>query len=126
MRFAALAVAITALAWVVAALAAPPAAPGVALGMGVAGLCAIGAVSLLSRLSRRAKEAGEGPAAQQAAQALLLGFAGLMLARMLGYLAFLGGVVVTRTFEPVSVCIGLVCGTLVFQVLEVAYIKRLT
>jgi hypothetical protein len=127
LSFLALALAGTALSYGVAFAVAPGRAPGVALGTAVAGLSAAGVVALLSRLRARAKAAGEdGAGAQQAVQALVRGFAGLMLARMVGYLAFLGAVAATRIVEPVSVCIGLVCGTIVFQGLEVAYLKRLT
>ncbi|MFQ5702243.1 MAG: hypothetical protein ACE5HU_10410, partial [Acidobacteriota bacterium] len=55
---------------------------------------------------------------------LITAFAGLMLARMLGYVALLMAAVFMGMGEPVSVCIGLVGGTLVFQPLEILYFKQ--
>ena len=113
----------TAAAWLIAAAVRPPAAPGVAVGAAVAGLFAAAAVGLLRRV--RARGAAAGASSQETMQGLLKGFAGLMLARMVGYLTFLGAVVATRTLEPISVCVGLLCGTLVFQALEVVYVRKL-
>jgi predicted CDP-diglyceride synthetase/phosphatidate cytidylyltransferase len=81
-------------------------------------------VGLLRRVRARGVAAGVSP--QDLVQGLMKGFAGLMLARMVGYLTFLGAVAATRALEPVSVCVGLVCGTVVFQALEVAYVRKLT
>ena len=122
--FIVLAIAGTAIAWLITRTLAPGWAPGVTLGTSVAGLSAAAAVGLLGRW--RARAGGGGSAeAQLEIQALMRGFAGLMLVRMVGYLTFLGAVVATKRFEPVSVCAGLVGGTIVFQALEVMYVKRM-
>jgi hypothetical protein len=114
----------TLLAWGATMALRPVSAPGVAAGFLVAGLFAAAAVGLLRRL--RAKAAAAGASPQESAQGLMKGFAGLMVARMVGYLTFLGAVAATRALEPLSVCVGLVCGTVVFQALEVAYVRKLT
>jgi hypothetical protein len=115
--------AVTAAAWLIASAVRPASAPGVAVGAAVAGLFAAAAVGVLRRVRARGVAAGVSP--QEAMQGLVKGFAGLMVARMVGYLTFLGAVVATRTLEPFSVCVGLVCGTVVFQALEVMYVRKL-
>ena len=49
-----------------------------------------------------------------------------MLARMLGYLTFIGAVVVWKPGDPLSFCAGLIAGTVVFQVIEVIYVRKMS
>jgi len=117
--FVALVIGLTAAAAVAAALVAPgrlDVAGGVALGTGFAGVCAAIAVVTLGRI-RSSTDPNAGAK-------LVNAFVGLMLARMVGYLAFLGGVVALGIGDALSVCVGLVGGTLVFQAMEVLYLRK--
>lgn len=121
MPFAVWVVALTLLAGAAAMMAAPgrrDVATGVALGMGVAGAFATAAMTVLRKL----KGAG-GP---EATARMVNVYLGLMLARMLGYLTFIGAVVVLKPGDPVSFCGGLIAGTLVFLVLEIAYLRKMS
>lgn len=100
---------------------------GAVLGMAVAGLFATVAVHLFDRIRRSEKPAGSGESAAGGANVgtkLMAAFTGLMLARMIGYGAFLTGAVVLRAGEPVALGVGLLAGTILFQVLEIMYLKR--
>ena len=110
---------------VVAALVAAAAVPGrpdvvigVALGMGVAG----GFTALALAILRKMRGAGGGEATSKMVNAYL----GLMLARMLGYLTFIGAVVVWKPGDPLSFCAGLIAGTVVFQMIEVIYVRKMS
>ena len=110
---------------VVAALVAAAAWPGrpdvvvgVALGMGVAG----GFTALALAVLRKMRGAGGGESTSKMVNAYL----GLMLARMLGYLTFIGAVVVWKPGDPLSFCAGLIAGTVVFQVIEVIYVRKMS
>ena len=119
MPFPALVVAVTAVSAGIAYGFAPghwPVIGGVALGTGVAGLFAAVALGIL----RRARARG-GAASPRVINA----FVGLMLGRMIGYLAFLGVVVAVGLGQPVSVCIGLLAGTVVFQTIEIVYLRKM-
>lgn len=119
MPFPALVVAVTAVSAGIAYGFAPgrwPVIGGVALGTGVAGLFAAVALGIL----RRARARG-GAASPRVINA----FVGLMLGRMIGYLAFLGVVVAVGFSQPVSVCIGLLAGTVVFQTIEIVYLRKM-
>jgi len=119
--FAALVVGFTAVAAALAAFVAPgrlDVVGGAALGTAVAGAFAAVALRILKK--HRAAEGIRAPAK------LVNAFVGLMLVRMLGYLAFLGGVVALRIAEPVSVCLGLAGGTVVFQAIEVLHLRKMT
>ena len=123
--FIVLAIAGTAIAWLITRTLAPGWAPGVTLGTSVAGLSAAAAVGLLGRW--RARAGGGGSAeAQLEIQALMRGFAGLMLVRMVGYLTFIGAVVLWKPGDPLSFCAGLIAGTVVFQVIEVIYVRKMS
>jgi len=61
---------------------------------------------------------------QDAGPLMVNAFVGLMVARMIGYLALVLAAVFLGAGEPVSVCAGLAVGTLVFQVLEVIYLRK--
>ncbi len=102
----------------------PDVAAGVALGAGVAGGTSGLALAVLRRI-RAGAGAGESGRAEATAR-MVRAFAGLMLGRMIGYLAFIGAVVAFRVGDPVSFCAGLIGGTFVFQTLEVLYIRRLS
>ncbi len=88
---------------------------GVALGTFVAGLFAALAVAVLTWVK---KNGG-------AAQALLGAFVGLMVARMIAYLALLLAAVFMGAGHPVSVGVGLIGGTVVFQVLEIMHLRKM-
>ncbi len=119
--FIALVIALT-LAGGLAAMAAAPGrldvAGAAAGGMAVAGGFAAAALAVL----RKMRGAGGEEAARRAVNVYL----GLMLARMLGYLAFIGAVVVLKAGDPASFCAGLIAGTVIFQVLEVVYIRKMS
>ena len=104
------------------AAAAVPGRPdiviGVVLGMGVAGGFAALALSILKKM----RGSGDGEATSKMVNAYL----GLMMARMLGYLTFIGAVVVWRPGDPMSFCAGLIAGTVVFQVIEVMYVRKMS
>lgn len=89
---------------------------GAALGTATAGAFAAVAVAMVERVRRLS-----GP---QAGPIMVNAFVGLMVARMIGYLALVLAAVFLGAGEPVSVCAGLVAGTLVFQVLEVVYLRK--
>jgi hypothetical protein len=93
----------------------PDVAVGAALGALVAGTFAGLAVW---RLGRNRLDSGAG-----AVEKLARGFAGLMLARMVVYGAFITAILVTRAVDPIAACSGLVLGTIVFQGLEIVYLK---
>jgi hypothetical protein len=93
---------------------------GVVLGMGVAGGFAAVAVAMLRKVKNRP---GSGI---EVTTNLARAFAGLMLARMVGYLTLVLAVVALKILDPMSVCIGLACGTLIFQVIEVIYLRKMT
>jgi hypothetical protein len=119
--FWAVVVALTAAGALIAALLAPgrlAVTAGVALGMGVAGAFAAVALAILRRL----KGTGDSHATSKMVNAYL----GLMLARMLGYLASIGAVVVLKVVDPLGFCAGLIAGTIVFQVVEVVYIRKMS
>jgi hypothetical protein len=119
--FAVLAAGGTALAGAIGWLARPerPAvAVGAALGAGVAGLFATVAVASFRRIKARG---GEGMGYR-----LVNAFIGLMLARMVGYLTFLGAAVALKAGDPLSVCFGLVGGTLVFQGIEIMHLREMS
>jgi hypothetical protein len=125
--FAALVAGVTAAAALIASAIAPgrlDVIGGAALGTAVAGLSTVIGLALLRKAGRGSD--GDTAARAEAAARLVRTFSGLMLARMIGYLAFLGGVVVLRTGDPVSVCIGLAGGTVVFQTSEILYLRKLT
>ncbi len=96
----------------------PDVLAGAALGTATAGGFAAVAVAVLGRLRR---EAGE-----NAGLRMINAFVGLMAARMLGYVALILASVFLGAGEPFSVCAGLVGGTMVFQALEVAYLRKTT
>jgi len=91
---------------------------GSVLGTAVAGAFAATAVAMLKRARLRG-----GP---NAGLRMVNVFVGLMAARMLGYVALILAAVFLGAGEPISVCIGLVGGTMVFQVLEVAHLRKMT
>lgn len=116
-----LVLALTALAAAVAAFAKPgriDVLAGAALGTATAGAFAAAAVLLMARIHATGGE--------QAPQKMLSVFVGLMLARMVGYLALIAAAVFLGAGEPISVAIGLVVGTMMFQALEVAYLRKMT
>ena len=89
---------------------------GAALGTATAGAFAAVAVAMMARVKRtRGQDAGP---------LMVNAFVGLMVARMIGYLALVLAAVFLGAGEPVSVCAGLAVGTLVFQVLEVIYLRK--
>ena len=108
-----------------------PGSPEIAIstGMGaaVAGLFAAAAVFLLNRIRAKSRAGGAStPAEAIAVQTkLTAGFASLMLARMVGYGAFVTALYLTGAGNPVAACAGLALGTLIFQVLEIIYIRSL-
>lgn len=119
--FTVIVLALTAAAGLIAALAVPgrpDVTIGVALGMGVAGGFTVLAVAILKKM----RGAGDGEATSKMVNAYL----GLMLARMLGYLTFIGAVVVWKPGDPLSFCAGLIAGTMVFQVIEVIYVRKMS
>ena len=119
--FTVIVLALTAVAGLIAALAVPgrpDVAIGVALGMGVAG----GFTALALAILKKMRGAGDGEATSKMVNAYL----GLMLARMLGYLTFIGAVVVWKPGDPLSFCAGLIAGTIVFQVIEVIYVRKMS
>ena len=91
---------------------------GSALGTGVAGAFAAIAMIVVDRL-RRAGGTDVG-------SRMVSAFVGLMAARMLGYLALVLAAVFLGAGEPVSVCLGLLGGTLVFLTLEVVHLRKMT
>lgn len=111
----------TALSAVLAALARPGRIDvilGVALGMGLSGVFAGTALSAFGKI-----RAQGGP--DQVSRMMRV-FVGLMLARMVAYMALVLAAVVIEAIEPVSVCIGLVAGTVVFETIEVLYLRKMT
>lgn len=91
---------------------------GVVLGMGVAGGFTALALSILRKM--------RGGGGSEATSKMVNAYLGLMLARMLGYLTFIGAVVVARPGDPLSFCAGLIAGTVVFQVIEVIYVRKMS
>jgi len=89
---------------------------GAALGTAVAGLFAGAALYVFGRIRASGGE--------NMGQRLVNGFVGLMLARMIGYLTFLGGVVLLGVGDAMSVCLGLVAGTVIFQFVEIIYLRK--
>ncbi len=111
----------TAVAAVLAALVRPGRVDvilGVTAGMGLAGIFAGAALAAFGRI-----RAQGGP--DQVARMMRV-FVGLMLARMIAYMALILASVVVEGIEPVSVCIGLAGGTAVFETIEVLYLRKLT
>ena len=114
-----LVIAITAAAAAVAAGIRPgriDVAAGAALGTATAGAFTAIALGIMARVRRTS--------GQHAGPIMVNAFVGLMVARMIGYLALVLAAVFLGAGEPVSVCAGLVAGTLVFQVLEVVYLRK--
>ena len=89
---------------------------GAALGTATAGAFTAIALGIMARVRRTS--------GQHAGPIMVNAFVGLMVARMIGYLALVLAAVFLGAGEPVSVCAGLVAGTLVFQVLEVVYLRK--
>ncbi|HET6372649.1 MAG TPA: hypothetical protein VFG76_05045 [Candidatus Polarisedimenticolia bacterium] len=109
----------TATAAGVGLLAAPgraDVAAGAALGAFVAGVFTLVSAAVHTRI----RAAGGAEAASRTVNAVL----GLMLARMLGYLTFLGGAVALKAGEPVSVCLGLAAGTILFMAVEIMFLRK--
>ena len=122
-----LVVGVTALVAGITALAMPGRSDlvaGVAAGTGVAGSFAALAVAVLTRIKSRAR--GDAALQAQATTSMARAFAGLMMARMLAYLALVMAAVALKIVDPAGVGAGLVVGTLVFLGLEVAYLRKLT
>ena len=123
----------TALAALIARMLATTVAPGrqgmvagAALGTGVAGAFAAIAVGVFGRIrSGAAASAVAGDQVDVVAR-MARAFAGLMLARMLAYLALVIAAVVWRFADPAGVGAGLVAGTIVFQAMEVFYLRKLS
>lgn len=90
---------------------------GAALGTAVAGLFAAVSVGVFKRI-----RTGGG---DNAGTRMVSAFVGLMLARMVGYLTFLGAVVALNAGNPLSVCFGLLAGTLVFQAIEIMHLRKM-
>jgi len=90
---------------------------GAALGTAVAGGFAALALHVVARIRRSGGE--------KAATRMVNAFVGLMLSRMVGYLALVLLVLFFRLAEPVSVCLGLVGGTLAFTGIEIMYLRKL-
>ena len=88
---------------------------GVSLGTFVAGLFAALAVAVL----RWVKKNGG------ATTTLFGAFVGLMAARMIAYLALILAAVFMGVGHPLSVGVGLIGGTVVFQVLEIMHLRKL-
>ena len=119
--FSFLVLALTAVAAAIAAFAKPGHADvlaGAALGTATAGAFAAAAVSVMTRIRATGGE--------QATRRMMSAFVGLMLARMVAYVALVLAAVFLGAGEPISVAIGLVGGTMVFQALEVAYLRKTT
>jgi len=111
--------AVVVLAGAVAAAAAPgrwDVIGGAALGTAVAGLSAGAALYVFGRIRAAG---GENTGAR-----MVNSFVGLMLARMIGYLTFLGGMVLLGVGDAMSVCLGLVAGTVIFQFVEILYLRK--
>lgn len=89
---------------------------GAALGTATAGTFTAVALAVMARLKKTH--------GRQAGPLMVNAFVGLMAARMIGYLALVLAAVFLGAGEPVSVCAGLAAGTLVFQVLEVVYLRK--
>lgn len=124
--FAAVVAIVTGLAGAVTVWAVPgrmDLAGGITLGTGGAGLFAAMAVAVLGRV--KAKAATRPDSGADATTNLARAFAGLMLARMIGYLALVLLAVATGLVDTMAVCLGLAVGTLVFQALEVMYLRNL-
>jgi hypothetical protein len=96
----------------------PDVAAGAALGAGVAG----GFAALAVAVVRRTRRVG----GEKALSRMLGAFVGLVAARMIGYLALVVAAVYLGAGEPVSVCVGLAGGTLLFQPLEIAYLRKMS
>ncbi len=117
--FPAVAAAVVLLTGAVAATIAPgrwDVIGGAALGTAVAGLFAGAALYVFGRI----RAAG----GENTGQRMVNSFVGLMLARMIGYLTFLGGVVLLGVGDAMSVCLGLVAGTVIFQFVEILYLRK--
>lgn len=98
------------------------------LGSLVAGLFAWTAVRIFNRIRAEADapaNAARRATPEEGMKRLTAAFAGLMLARMVGYGAFLTALFIFGAGSPVAACAGLAVGTLVFQVLEIIYLKSL-
>lgn len=91
---------------------------GAVLGTGTAGLFTTVALAVLSRIKSSGGDAS--------GTRLVGAFAGLMLARMVGYGALVIAAVVLGAGDPVSVAVGLVGGTVVFLALEILYVRKMT
>ena len=125
--FAAWVIALTALAGLLALLALPgrlQVAAGVAVGAGVAGGFAVLAVAVMRRIRSRAS--GDPTLEAEAPSRMARAFAGLMMARMLAYLALVIAAVTLGVIDGAGVGAGLVIGTLVFQVMEVVYLRKMS
>jgi len=117
--FPAIAIAVTLAAAGVAALVRPgrwDVLAGSVLGTALPGAFAAVAVRVFEKVRRNQGE--------QAGLRLINAFVGLMAARMIGYVALVLAAVFLGAGEPVSVCAGLIVGTMVFQVLEVVYLRK--
>ena len=125
--FPAVVAAVTILAALLAAAAAPGRpgmVAGVALGTGVAGGFAAVAVAVFRRI--RGDAAGHTDEAADRVARMAQAFAGLMLARMLAYLALVMAAVVFKFADPAGVGVGLVAGTILFQAMEVMHLRKMT
>jgi ABC-type Na+ efflux pump permease subunit len=115
-----LAIGVTAVAGILAALARPGRIDvilGVTVGAGLSGLFTAVALAAFGRIRARG-----GP--DQVTKMMQV-FVGLMLARMIAYMALVLASVALDSIEPVSVCVGLVGGTVVFETVEVLYLRKL-
>jgi len=90
---------------------------GATLGTAVAGLFAAVSVAVFKKIRA---EGGD-----KAGTRMVSAFVGLMLARMVGYLTFLGAAVGLKAGDPLSVCFGLLGGTLVFQAVEIMHLRKM-
>ena len=131
--FIALVAAVTGLAALLAVAAVPGRpglAAGVAMGTGLAGGFAALAVAVFRRIRARVPKDAAGvddaAAASRATQEMAHVFAGLMLVRMLAYLALIMAAVVLKFADAAGVGAGLVAGTIVFQILEVIYLRKMS
>jgi len=97
---------------------------GVAAGVALAGGFAGVAVSVFRRIKARGQAGPEG--AMAVATGLARAFAGLMLARMIGYVALVAVAAVLGGLDVRGVCVGLVAGTIVFQTMEVVYLRKMS
>lgn len=90
---------------------------GVTLGVAMSGGFAAVAVAQFARIRA---QGGEGTETR-----MMKAFVGLMTARMIGYVALVLASVFLEVGEPISVGIGLVGGTMVFQALEIIYLRKM-